>query len=101
MSVILNRRMKWRRWEGQSNVSLIIDCVDALCFRVSAMPIGTRVEMAFSGVIRNLHDEVRILILAGSGRQDNFFVDLLRPTLGSIEAQAVYYELVLRAIVKL
>ena len=95
MSVVLDRGMERRRWEGQGNVSLIIDRIDAFGFRVSAMPVGTRVKAGISRVSRNLHDEVRILLLAWSDDQDNFLINLLCPSLRSIEPHPVQHQLVL------
>src|SRR5579863_4875897 len=89
MRVILDGRMERKRREGQRDVALVVDGVDTLCFRVVSMPIRTRVEIAAGGVRGNLYDKVCVLIRARGDGQDNFFVDLLRPSLRSIELYAV------------
>ena len=85
MRVILDRRVERRRWEGQSNVAVVVDRIDTFRFRVRPMPIRPRIKMPVGGISRNLHDEVRVLIRARSNGEDSFFVDLLCPFLGSIE----------------
>src|SRR5580692_1501699 len=89
MSVVLGGRVERGRWEGQREVSLLVDGVDAFGFRVGAMPVRTRVIVPVGGLNRNLHEEVGILILARSDDRNSFFINLLGPALRSVEPYSV------------
>ena len=98
--MILHRGVKWRRREWQGDVAFIIDRINTFCFRVIAMPIRPRINALISGIGRNLHDKICILVLACSGNCRGLCVNLLCPSLRSIEPHSVHDQFVLRAIMK-
>src|ERR1039458_2180958 len=90
VSVVPDRGVEWRRRKGQRYVSFIIDRIDTFSFRVSAMPVRTSVNMRGSGVGRNLHDEVGVLILTRSDDEGSFFINLPGPSFRSIEPYLIH-----------
>src|SRR5580698_5040328 len=89
MRVILDSRMEGKRRERQGDVAFVVDRIDTFRFRVGSMPIRTRIKIAVGSIGGNLHNEIRILIRARGDSEHNFFVDLLCPSLRSIELYAV------------
>src|SRR5579862_4844522 len=89
MRVVLNRGVERRRWKGQCNVAFIVDGVDAIGFRVIAMPVRTRVKTSRGCVSRNVYNEVRVLIPAGCDIRDGLLINLLRPSFWSVQLNFV------------